>query len=1394
MFIRGRKDFLLLENLKQAKQYLKKNNYNLEDTSKSSEFYQDRFNHIVNSLNKLPNLIDTFTRMVFPEVNVKEVGQDYHVHPQLINSRLEEFDNIANWIKDNKNIVNQLPKNITQYKDLEELSDAIVQLELTRKINKFTKSLYRSMREEVKRLSGEKLERYNNAALAFMEMDDKAKEQFTPLYIFEKNDISFDEFLSSLEKFVNGQDVNEKEKEVRNYVKKHNLKTTWDKNGVIVIQTNDKEHVCNLGSQRWCIVYSDHYFNNYIGNKLNTQFIIYNFNLPTSNPNSMFGITIKPDGDLYGYGTSQNKSNHHVELDKIKDITGISDESLESNYKEEYDRISKNINDIRKLYDDISDEKDFDEWVEKYSQYGFDNLDIVQFGFNYSYVSIINLMVQRFDNLVELFKYFIDKDKKGVLKTLAKNFNQRTYGVKVMEKNTLEEWESLDPDFIFETMNMNTEFENYIFSFGVDIGDRMFLAKWINDDPSILWKLSNFNSNNYKYSFFIHSVIKYGWEKIVQFVIENPKFIENNLRLSKEVIISDYSTEKAINNKNYRISVEQYNVLTTSLEISANNTFPTYLTIFLDIGDKIELSKLGNPYIFNTFEDNDWNEYIEYLDKLDLKECLGAINNNADKNIFFRRNFERISSRHSNFFNKIIDDIIEGEKIDVISALIEYPYIFITFSKSLSASNMTEKIKNKSFSKILLLDALKRSTTSLSDTPIETLIEMGFKSDEVLQVYKNIDELTKLCILKIKEGQSKSYNKDNPNIVYNPLNSRSEKEVYNGIKTYLMGRIKSYTKAYLSTLDILIEDEKRGWDYRVIKQATYKNNFEKFNEYWEDYKKLEFILKTDDDYEEGQLFLDELPKILSYWGGRDPKTYNGYADSLFPEVSLFDVIDKYLGDVSYLLDDDYVENMDTDYLTIVGKLFLDKKIEGNNSSIIKYAKYLASNDKEVHEDYYEEIGLSRDEETNQLYYVTDFEKLWNLYDNKDYNNLLDTETMYDVDYWGYNDYYPDDIFEELDMYSLFELSHFLYDAGFDFLDLSVFDKYKKHIKKRQNGNWYYFDLNYNQTNDLMRKDKDLYNLKSEVADVIKKGLENDYEEAYDNIDIEEIKSCFSAAYGEVDRNGIISERWENNVDELGEVLEEWKGKKNLHKYLKWHNDMKVRIIPNIDLIESDDMMASLSEWSGLNDFDAFTIIKSYLDINGYLKIQEGSDYYSWNDGDYDDFNEQLRERLSWDVIKDGKTLEEFLNESKIAKFENFEFEIDRQFLGEFSSEEDAKEDLEYYKNQINYLQKNGGKIYRLVFLKNISDLDTDNLGEHWTLERDQLSNFYYSLNSDMDKKPYLITGYINSNSIDEEYSYSAYKQLPHELEVNLKKPPYKYEISPYKGNIESKRLWEKYLY
>jgi len=293
------KNFILFENIQQAKSILNKKGLD----SKTEKNYND----IVKMFNNLPNLIGKFVEFNY-----------------IDNVPMENIKNVANWILNNRQIVSKLPNNILNYKDFEKLEDDIEKLNRNQLIKKFYNSLYRSMKEEIDKM--ENRDNFDELAYNFMKLPEELKKNFTPLKYFEVNNISLKDFMNALSSYIENNTVNSDKESILKIINeyKDKIKIVYDKDNVLVIQSNDKEVIKKLGSQSWCIVYSaDHYQEVYFGyGKGNTQYIIFDFNLPSTSSNSLYGITIDENGNTM-YGACQDKYNRGKEFDSILDTIGI---------------------------------------------------------------------------------------------------------------------------------------------------------------------------------------------------------------------------------------------------------------------------------------------------------------------------------------------------------------------------------------------------------------------------------------------------------------------------------------------------------------------------------------------------------------------------------------------------------------------------------------------------------------------------------------------------------------------------------------------------------------------------------------------------------------------------------------------------------------------------------------------------------------------------------------------------------------------------------------------------------------------------------------------------------------------------------------------------------------
>lgn len=77
------------------------------------------------------------------------------------------------------------------------------------------------------------------------------------------------------------------------------IKKIHDANNAVSFEVTTYEQCKALGTTSWCIVRDEDYFNQYVHNKGNRQYIIYDFNKLSTNIESMIGFTVEQNGDIY---------------------------------------------------------------------------------------------------------------------------------------------------------------------------------------------------------------------------------------------------------------------------------------------------------------------------------------------------------------------------------------------------------------------------------------------------------------------------------------------------------------------------------------------------------------------------------------------------------------------------------------------------------------------------------------------------------------------------------------------------------------------------------------------------------------------------------------------------------------------------------------------------------------------------------------------------------------------------------------------------------------------------------------------------------------------------------------------------------------------------------------
>lgn len=284
-------NFKLFENIQQAKSFLQKKK--IKDMTD--------FDEISELLSKNPNYIFQFTKFRYQD-----------------KIDMEDIKKVIDTIKNKKEIISLLKRNLIDYTNFEELIDDITKASYKSIVNKFLTDViwYKKYRSELKKYLSENPQK-ENIVLDFLKLDTTLQKQFlSTLKYYELNNVSPDFFMDEMENFIENKSL--RSSEIIDKLKKYSnqLNIVYNNENIIIITTRNRTVVKEFGSQKWCIVYNDNFFDSYIGNKATQQYICFNLNIPQSDYNSLFGITVNPDGTI-PYGARQDSDNNTKDIGYI---------------------------------------------------------------------------------------------------------------------------------------------------------------------------------------------------------------------------------------------------------------------------------------------------------------------------------------------------------------------------------------------------------------------------------------------------------------------------------------------------------------------------------------------------------------------------------------------------------------------------------------------------------------------------------------------------------------------------------------------------------------------------------------------------------------------------------------------------------------------------------------------------------------------------------------------------------------------------------------------------------------------------------------------------------------------------------------------------------------------
>ena len=241
------------------------------------------------------------------------------------NEKFVDLQNLYNEIKSLGNLIRELPMPLDRYAAIkptdddqrpisERIQDDIEKIKLNRTFKKFYDQLYGSQKEWVDKASLQQKERLKGIGLGFSEMgkddngkvDEKYQKSLHRVFFSKIKDYkNLDQIIDAAVNYIKSVNNNQFSKFIKKidevngkFGQQNGARIVYDQDGYLVIEVYS--YIANRelnGHTSHCIARSGGYWDNYLED-YNKQYYVYNFNLDPTDPNSVIGMTIKPDGTL----------------------------------------------------------------------------------------------------------------------------------------------------------------------------------------------------------------------------------------------------------------------------------------------------------------------------------------------------------------------------------------------------------------------------------------------------------------------------------------------------------------------------------------------------------------------------------------------------------------------------------------------------------------------------------------------------------------------------------------------------------------------------------------------------------------------------------------------------------------------------------------------------------------------------------------------------------------------------------------------------------------------------------------------------------------------------------------------------------------------------------------
>jgi hypothetical protein len=785
----------IFESKKDAKNYLNK---------RHNDKYDEQFEVLSDRLKKYPNLILPFVKMVFDRYD---------------KNKWEMAMELISLIDSDKGLMKNLPKNINQYKDLENLYDDIFESKENKKIYQFINSLYSEYRNYIKN----NFEQYKDILKAYINLPEESYKNFAPLKYFKEEGYSPKEYIEALKEFIEKE--MKTEVEIREYIKNHNIEVIWDKNNVLVVKTDDRLHIKTLGSSNWCIVYSEASFDEYLDqSEFNTQYIIYDFNKELYRKDSLFGITI----DIYDEPVEagcQNKADEEVDFIELLDSLGIPKHHLKTDYKYVIDNLNKAIKDC-KIYIECKDTRMF-----LYTLFKHINVNLVK---DEVLVDLIETWFRQYPNIIAFLKDIEKLDNKTYLSyylSYLMHFDHIVGNQQIKlnwDKVSYEDIKNIDNELV------NNLLEYQVFGY-------MFLSSLSLTD-SIKYYYNNIT--NMRTFIYLVGNILFDRKEILKNMLDEVGWVKTIKILTmgsgnKYDGLMDYMF-----NADFRVKIKELDLKTllNNYELFKSiNKYSYYLFISsnLSIEDKIKLLNMGkfdfvhhNKELVEAYvEDN--KTYLKILELVNhWKEFKGLK--------FSSFNFKFVPPKNVLFTKEEVDNLLE-----------KYPD---TLMNETSVYSIVKDIDIK-----FILDTLEFFITkTIQPKTFDRILEnnrKAFTVDKFLE-YENSMDGTKIG----------SYIELVENYLFEPYLHNSPQENYNEIIKFIENSDTAFYAKYAKYEDIIEEKEEFETEYLNywIVETDSNKHFKFFKWYINKYHNIDEYVKylekyfTDEDEKNALKFAEYL--------------------------------------------------------------------------------------------------------------------------------------------------------------------------------------------------------------------------------------------------------------------------------------------------------------------------------------------------------------------------------------------------------------------------------------------------------------------------------------------------------------------------------------------------------